>query len=157
MGDTTSNQALIFSPPFSPVPLEQPSFPNYTLPSANATFPPQPSSPRNYTLVFTTTSSQSVRLSGLPRTTCAVRAVAQQGNDEVTVISTDQSEGMWLRDPQGWRWQWLIGGLTPQTNYTMYMLQAGQLASTRPVNFVTKAGAYLIAGSNTEKTDGRRR
>ncbi|CDO70669.1 hypothetical protein BN946_scf184761.g6 [Trametes cinnabarina] len=66
LGDTTSNQALIFSPPFDPVQPVQPSFPNYTLPAANLSFPPPPSPPTNYTLVFAPTSSSG--LSSIPRT-----------------------------------------------------------------------------------------
>ncbi|KAI0739466.1 stretch-activated Ca2+-permeable channel component-domain-containing protein [Daedaleopsis nitida] len=139
VGDTTSNQALIFSPPFSPEPLVQPTYPNYTLPAASLSFPAQPTSPRNYTLIYTTTSSSP--LGSIPRTTCALRA-ASKGDRTIVARSTEQSAGMWLRDPLGWRWQWLVEGLTPNTNYTAYMLQTGKLAATYPVNLVTKSASF---------------
>ena len=51
------NQAIIFAPPFDPPPIDQPSYPNYTLPSANLSLPEPPSTPVDYSLVFATTSS----------------------------------------------------------------------------------------------------
>lgn len=142
VGDTTSNQALIFSPPFNPEPILQPTYPNYTLPAANLTFPSEPSTPPNYSLVFATTESSTIKT--LPRTTCAIRAAAQRDTTSaVTMLSANQSEGLWLRDPEGWRWQWLVGGLTPRTNYTAYMLQTGKLAATSPLYFVTKSGTFV--------------
>lgn len=58
----------------------------------------------------------------------------------IDFLTANQSQGLWLKDPNGWRWQWFIGGLTPRTNYTAYTLQNGMLAAARPVNFVTKSG-----------------
>ncbi|KAI1787502.1 stretch-activated Ca2+-permeable channel component-domain-containing protein [Ganoderma leucocontextum] len=138
LGDTTSNQALVFSPPFDPQSIHQPTFPNYTLPSANMSLPSQPSSPTNHTLILTQTSSSP--FNGLPRTACAIRT--QQNTRSVTTLSSTQSVGMWLKNTDGWRWEWFVGGLTPNTNYTAYTLQDGQLAASRPVNFVTKSPAF---------------
>ena len=134
LGDTTSNQVLLFSPPFSPPSRDRPTYPNYSLPSANLSFPTGPSSPLNYTLYFTTTSSSS--LTSHPRTGCALRALRGPTyfNEDATA-----SDGLWLKDEQGWRWQWLIGGLSPTTNYTAFAILEGTKVS-QPINFVTKSG-----------------
>ncbi|PIL34269.1 transporter [Ganoderma sinense ZZ0214-1] len=139
LGDTTSNQALLFSPPFDPQTIQQPTFPNYTFPPANFSLPSQPSSPTNHTLILAQTSSSP--FNGLPRTTCAIRS--QQNTRGVTTLSSSQSVGIWLKNTDGWRWEWFVGGLTPKTNYTAYTLQDGQLAASRPINFVTKS-AYAV-------------
>ena len=153
MGDTTSNQALIFSPAFSPAPIDEPSYPNYTLPSANLSVPEPPSNPSNYSLVFANTSSGA--LQSLPRTTCAIRAVAEQGvRSGIDFLTANQSQGLWLKDPNGWRWQWFIGGLTPRTNYTAYTLQNGMLAAAKPVNFVTKSGTWICPPHGATYTPG---
>lgn len=49
------------------------------------------------------------------------------------------ADGLWLKDEAGWRWQWLISGLQPQTNYTAYVVQNNTKVS-QPINFVTKSG-----------------
>lgn len=136
IGDTTSNQALLFSPSFDHQVVQQSSFPNYTFASANLSLPSPPSSPVNHTLILAQTSSSPFK--GLPRTTCALRT--QQKTRGVTTLSSTQSVGLWLRDVDGWRWEWFVGGLTPNTNYTAYTLEDGQLAASRPINFVTKSG-----------------
>ncbi|KAI0653108.1 stretch-activated cation channel Mid1 [Cubamyces menziesii] len=140
VGDTTANQALLFSPPFNPVPTEEPTFPNYTLPAANLSFPPTPSPPTNYSLVIAPTASNG--LSSLPRTVCALKnAVSKQGTILVTPAS-GSSQGLWLRDSDGWRWQWLVNGLNPRTNYTLFALRDGVLASSEPFYFVTKSATF---------------
>ncbi|TBU28826.1 stretch-activated Ca2+-permeable channel component-domain-containing protein [Dichomitus squalens] len=138
LGDTTSNQALIFSPAFDPPTLQQPGFPNYTLPAANLSIPPEPSSPTNYTLVFAPTFSAPFQ--GLPRTSCAIKSRSTAKG--VITLSSVQSDGLWLRDMNGWRWEWFLGGLTAKTNYTAYTLQQGQLAASKPINFVTKSPTF---------------
>nr|AVM41529.1 Mid [Ganoderma lucidum] len=138
VGDTTSNQALLFSPPFDPQVVQQSSFPNYTFASANLSLPSPPSSPINHTLIFAQTSSSPFK--GLPRTICAIRT--QQNTRGVTTLSSTQSAGLWLKNTDGWRWEWFVGGLTPNTNYTAYTLEDGQLAASRPINFVTKSAAF---------------
>ena len=53
-----------------------------------------------------------------------------------------QGEKLWLRDADGWRTEWLVGGLSPQTNYTAYALQDGTKVSG-PIFLSTKSGTYL--------------
>ncbi|KAI0631556.1 stretch-activated Ca2+-permeable channel component-domain-containing protein [Trametes polyzona] len=137
VGDTTSNQAFVFSPPFSPPPTETPAYPNYTLPPANLSFTP-PSPPVNYTLLLAPTSQS--KLTSLPRTACALRAAAPANGG--TLIPPSVSQGLWLRDSDGWRWQWLLNALSPNTNYTMFAFRNGALASTPPVYFITKSAAF---------------
>lgn len=99
VGDTTSNQALVFSPPFDSPPIDAPTFPNYTLPSANLSFTP-PASPPKYTLILAPTAQSNLTL--LP----ALRAAAPA--NAATLIPPFVAEGVWLRDSDGWRWQWLF-------------------------------------------------
>ncbi|KAH0835688.1 stretch-activated Ca2+-permeable channel component-domain-containing protein [Lanmaoa asiatica] len=94
LGDTTSSQAILFSYPFLPVPIEQPSFPNYTLPPANLSIPDVPSAIPNFTLVIAPTSAQ---LSSLPQTVCALLNTPSAGSIA--------GNGPWLRNSQGWRSQ----------------------------------------------------
>ncbi|KAI0349820.1 hypothetical protein OH77DRAFT_1490121 [Trametes cingulata] len=136
--DTTSNQALVFSPPFDPPLVQHPTFPNYTLPPANLSFPSAPSAPTNYTLLLAPTSVSKLTL--LPQTACALRAAAPANG--ATLIPPSVSEGLWLRDADGWRWQWLLNALGPRTNYTVFALQDGQLASSPPAYFVTKSPTF---------------
>ncbi|OJT04211.1 Stretch-activated cation channel MID1 [Trametes pubescens] len=137
VGDTTSNQALVFSPPFDPPPIDSPTFPNYTLPSANLSFTP-PASPPNYTLILAPTAQSNLTL--LPRTACALRVAAPA--NAATLIPPFVAEGVWLRDSDGWRWQWLLNALSPLTNYTMFAIRTGELASSAPAYFVTKSATF---------------
>ncbi|KAH9847078.1 stretch-activated cation channel Mid1 [Lenzites betulinus] len=137
LGDTTSNQALVFSPPFDPLPTEIPTFPNYTLPPANLSFTP-PSSPINVTLLLAVTAQSN--LASLPRTACALKAAAPV--NKATPVPSSISEGLWLRDSDGWRYQWLLNGLSPRTNYTMFAYRDDGLASSEPVYFVTKSATF---------------
>ncbi|OBZ71893.1 hypothetical protein A0H81_03524 [Grifola frondosa] len=137
LGGTASNQALPFSPPFSPITYASPTYPNYTLPPANLTFPPARSSPPDYSLHIVQTSSSS--LSTMPRTACAIRNLRTAS---ATLVSASSSQGLWLHDDDGWLWQWLIGGLTPLTNYTAFAMQ-DQTKMSRPINFVTKSAAFI--------------
>ncbi|OBZ73627.1 hypothetical protein A0H81_06565 [Grifola frondosa] len=137
LGGTASNQALPFSPPFSPITYASPTYPNYTLPPANLTFPPARSSPPDYSLHIVQTSSSS--LSTMPRTACAIRNLRTAST---TLVSASSSQGLWLRDDDGWLWQWLIGGLTPLTNYMAFAVQ-DQTKMSRPINFVTKSAAFI--------------
>jgi hypothetical protein len=133
LGDTTSNEAILFSPPFAPAPNEQPTYPNYTLPLANLTLPTPPSSP-NFTLILSPTSSSLA--AGL-QTGCRLASTQSSGNQI--------SQSPWLRDQDGWRSQWLIGGLTPTTNYTAFVIQDSTKVSG-PIYLVTKSGksAHLL-------------
>ncbi|KAF7799150.1 hypothetical protein EIP86_010381 [Pleurotus ostreatoroseus] len=135
LGDTTSNQALLFSPPIASAPVpENPSYPNYTLSSANLSYPVGPSSPLGVTLSIFPTSSSS--LSSLPRTGCALRNSSTEG---FVNVGAKESEGLWLKNDDGWRWQWVVNGLQPQTNYTVFAVTNGTHVSG-PINFVTKSG-----------------
>jgi calcium channel MID1 len=130
LGDTTSNEALVFSPPFAPISPEQPSYPNYTLPPANLSLPSPPSSP-NFTLILAPTSSSL----SVPQTGCRLSAIQSSGNE--------LNQTLWLRDQTGWRSQWLIGGLNPATNYTAFVVQDSTKVSG-PIYFLTKSGEYKL-------------
>lgn len=143
LGDTTSNQALIFSHPLSysnTTNIEDPSYPNYVLPPANISLPSgAPALPIDVALFIAPTSSSD--LTSLPRTGCAIRAASIRGSQ---LLTTEQrkDDGLWLRDSDSWRWQWLLAGLTPLTNYTTYAIENGTKVSG-PINFVTKSGTFL--------------
>ncbi|THH16037.1 hypothetical protein EW146_g4535 [Bondarzewia mesenterica] len=130
LGDTTSNQALIYSPAFSSPNITDPTYPNYALPAANLSFPTAPSSSPNFTLIFAN-SSQSI--SSLPQTACALRSMRRSG----TVLE----EQLWLRDTDGWRTEWLLGGLSPSTNYTVYTIQDDTKISG-PIYIATKSASF---------------
>ncbi|KIM79387.1 hypothetical protein PILCRDRAFT_823657 [Piloderma croceum F 1598] len=129
LGDTTSNGAILFSPPFAPAPNEQPTYPNYTLPLANLTPPTPPSSP-NFTLILSPTSSSLA--AGL-QTGCKLASIQSSGNQI--------SQTPWLRDQDGWRSQWLIGSLTSATNYTAFVIRDSTKVSG-PIYLVTKSAAF---------------
>lgn len=129
LGDTTSNEALIFSLPFAPAPPEQPSYPNYTLSRANPSIPNPPTSP-NFTLVLFPTSS-----SFIPQTGCRLTATQSSGNQ--------LNQTLWLRDETGWRSQWLVGGLNPATNFTVFVVQDSTKISG-PIYFLTKSGEHNL-------------
>ncbi|KAG6373620.1 stretch-activated Ca2+-permeable channel component-domain-containing protein [Boletus reticuloceps] len=130
LGDTTSNQTILFSHPFLPMPIAQPSFPNYTLPPANLAAPDIPSSIPNFTLVIAPASAQ---LSSLPQTACALLNAPSTGS----IVGNDP----WLRSSEGWRSQWLVDGLSPSTNYTAYVIQDA-LKVSGPIYFATKSGNF---------------
>lgn len=131
LGDTSANQAILYSYPFDPPSVDQPSYPNYTLPDANTTFPTAPSSRSlsNFSLVFARTAKAN--LTKLPQTGCALRNVTNSGQ----IIE----QQLWLRDSDGWRSEWLLGGLTPGTNYTAYTIENGTKVSG-PIYLTTKTG-----------------
>ncbi|EPQ53149.1 hypothetical protein GLOTRDRAFT_117225 [Gloeophyllum trabeum ATCC 11539] len=133
LGETTSNQALIFSPPFSPPPIVSPSYPNYTLPPANLTYPEQPSTAAatNFTLVLAPTSSS---LASQLQTGCSLTSSPSQAGSQIF-------QSLWLRDEKGWRSQWLMGGLTPLTNYTAYVV-TNQTKVSGPIYFTTKSALF---------------
>ncbi|KAG1734588.1 stretch-activated cation channel Mid1 [Suillus lakei] len=114
LGDTTNTQALIFSPPFSPIESSPSTYPNYTLSPANLSTPSPPSS-----------SSRIL-------SSCGINSTSSSGS----MLSND----LWLRDNHGWRSQWLIDDLTPSTNYTAYVIQ-DQVKLSGPIYFTTKSRA----------------
>ena len=142
-GDSTANEALLFSPPFfAPPPPSVPTYPNYTLPPANTTlpsFPPPPdesSLTPNFTLFL---APLDVGLPSLPQTACAVRARVT-GDSSVAQSAQVLAEQMWLRDERGWRREWLVGRLAALTNYSVYAIQDGTRLSG-PIYFTTKSGS----------------
>lgn len=140
LGDTTTNQALLFSPSLAAAPLPNaPTYPNYTLPPANLPYPSAPESLQanvNASVFIAPTSALSS--ASMPLTGCAMRSSAIQGS--IMIDDTGSADnGLWLKDQDGWRWQWLVSGLQPQTNYTAYVVQNDTKVS-QPINFVTKSG-----------------
>jgi len=129
-GDSTGNQAIFFSPPFESVEFTQPTFPNYTLPSAQTPFSvSQPSSTPQFSLTLVETSSASGLLQ---RSSCALRAASSVG--------TVKNQTNWIRDgAEGWRSKWLVDGLTPGTNYSAFVSQDG-IKVIGPLYFSTKSG-----------------
>ncbi|KAF9220568.1 hypothetical protein BS17DRAFT_786749 [Gyrodon lividus] len=130
LGDTTANQAIIFSHAFYPESPEQPNYPNYTLPPANLSASDNPPFTPTFNLVIAPTSSQ---LSSLPQTACTLINTSSTSS----IIKND----LWLRDMDGWRSQWLIDGLSPSTNYTAYVIQ-DQLKVSGPIYFATKSAGF---------------
>ncbi|KAI6001327.1 hypothetical protein EDD15DRAFT_2516474 [Pisolithus albus] len=63
-GDSSANQAILFSPPFAFETMTNPTYPNYTLPPANSSLPEAPPSP-TFDLVL---APLSARLTSLPQT-----------------------------------------------------------------------------------------
>jgi calcium channel MID1 len=136
LGDTTLNQAILFSPPLANSSKSPSSYPNYTLPAANLSLesPPGPLVASNFSLaIFPTSSSPAGRI---PRTGCALRA-ATNGTGSIL------NEMLWQRGDQMWRHEWMIGALTPLTNYTAYGIINGTQISG-PTYFMTKSGQWTI-------------
>ena len=124
----------MFSPPIAPVETFSPTYPNYTLLPANMSLPPEPESPAEYSLFIAATTSSA--FTSLPRTGCAFRDSA---NNVGQYLTPSDSKGPWPRDSDGWRWQWFVNGLVPNTNYTVYAVQ-NETRVTPPVYFSTKSG-----------------
>jgi calcium channel MID1 len=127
LGDTTANEALLFSPPFAPFDVPQPTYPNYTLPAANMSQPPPPATTPNFNLTLFATPLQG------PRTACFL--ATQSGVGKVA------EKSLWARDPTGFRTQWLLSGLAPSTNYTAFVLQDASVSG--PIWLATKSGAFF--------------
>ncbi|PPQ87581.1 hypothetical protein CVT25_006081 [Psilocybe cyanescens] len=143
-GDTTANQALLFSAPFLALPdalTQRPTYPNYTLPAANMSQPALPSGAAvpNVTLVLSETPDGGSGSGSLLRTGCALDRAAIGAGQRVGTIA---SETVWARDDGlGWRMQWVVEGLTPSTNYTAYVVTDSTTVSG-PIYFATKSAAF---------------
>lgn len=134
-GDSTSNQAIIFSSVLAPAPpLDTPVYPNFTFISANPT-PPTPSisgSMPNTTLIVSSTVNRP-----LLRTACFLDA------SRVSTAGTIVNSSLWLRGPKdGWRTEWLLSGLDPRTNYTAFVVQDAHKVSG-PIFFITKSASFM--------------
>ncbi|KAF9443962.1 hypothetical protein P691DRAFT_787313 [Macrolepiota fuliginosa MF-IS2] len=52
------------------------------------------------------------------------------------------STPLWLRNlPDGWRTKYFLGGFTPSTNYTAFIIQDSHKVSG-PINFLTKSASF---------------
>ncbi|KAJ7220131.1 stretch-activated Ca2+-permeable channel component-domain-containing protein [Mycena pura] len=131
LGDTTATQALLFSAPFAPQSPQDPTYPNYTLPDAEPAVPAAPANPVNNTVVVLPTTNSSS--AGTPQTACMLLAQKPSG----TVVN----ESLWLRDAAGWRTEWLLDGLSPNTNYTAYVVESSHKVSG-PIYFTTKSPSF---------------
>ena len=134
-GDSTSNQAIIFSPVLAPPPpLDTPTYPNFTFLSANPS-PPTPSisgSMPNTKLIVSSTVDRP-----LLRTACFLNS------SRVPATGTIVNSSLWLRDPEdGWRTEWSLSDLNPRTNYTAFVVQDARKVSG-PIFFVTKSASFL--------------
>ena len=131
-GDSTGSQAILFSSPFEGIQATQPNFPNYTLPPVQTPFSvSQPSSTAQFNLTLLETSSASGLLT---RSSCALRAT--------TSVGKVKNQTNWIREQaEGWRSKWLVEGLTPGTNYSVFISQDGTKVSG-PLYFTTKSGQY---------------
>ncbi|KAJ6577432.1 stretch-activated cation channel Mid1 [Mycena capillaripes] len=131
LGDTTATQAILFSPPFSPPDVQDPKYPNYTLPAAIPSIPAPPSPPpENYTLIVSPTSNA---LPSMQQTACMISKQKSTG--------FVANETLWLRDSSGWRTEWFMTGLTAKTNYTAYVILDTYKVS-KPMYFTTKSSTF---------------
>lgn len=129
-GDSTSNQAILFSPPLFRLEVPGPTYPNYTLYPVDIPQDGRPTTTPDYTLsLFPTSSLQG----SFPRSGCFL---SRQLDSDVNV-----NQSLWLRDEQGWRSQFLLGGLTPSTNYTAFLLESSSIVRG-PIYFTTKSAAF---------------
>ncbi|KZT50476.1 hypothetical protein CALCODRAFT_504687 [Calocera cornea HHB12733] len=133
VGDTTQSLALVFSPPFLPPEVTPQTYPNYTLPPVQPSWQP-PADSYNYTLfVFPTT--EDTPTSANDTSSQGLRAV----NGVVQLASNATDSSLVLRDPiEGWRRQWLVGGLNASTNYTVFTVEDRSQVVTGPVYLLTK-------------------
>lgn len=139
LGDTTANQVLVFSPPFDPPILQDPTYPTYSLPSANTTAPLPPPSLQQTDFNILIQSTADLNDAALPQTGCAIRNAAEN-----STAKTIASQQLWLKDGMGWRNQWVVEALNPATNYTVWVVVNNTEVST-PAHFATKSGVYVLA------------
>ncbi|KIP02455.1 hypothetical protein PHLGIDRAFT_95971, partial [Phlebiopsis gigantea 11061_1 CR5-6] len=140
LGDTTNNQVLLFSPVLANATLsDSPTYPNYTLPPANLAQPSSDPGLLNGLSLFVAPTT-ALNGSSLPLTGCAMRN-GQKPVGMTIGTSNATGNGLWLKDEDGWRFQWLVNGLSAQTNYTAYVIQDGTKLSG-PINFVTKSVSF---------------
>jgi len=133
LGDTTSVQALLFSQAFAPYPGSEPTYPNYTLPDVNSSFPSLPSSIPNFTLALLTTSSAPF----LFKSACAIQSL----NSSENMVQSQLNTSTISRGEEGFRNQWMVEGLQASTNYTAFVLQDGTKVSQQ-IFFETKSSQF---------------
>lgn len=137
-GDSTSTQAIIFSPPFADAPVDEPSYPYYTLPSANPSDGPSPPEPPSQTLLVYQTSNISSMVQQFSQSFCGM--LEMPGN--LATAQRPLTKTVVLRDDAGWRSQWVIEDLKPATNYTVFIINNATTVSP-PLYFTTKSGMSL--------------
>lgn len=140
LGDTTSSQAILFSYPVVPFSIKYPfnpsvpSFPNYTFPAANMSQPPLPqdATQNNISLIILPTSSSS----DIPQTGCYLSSQSSAG--------TPMSPTLWARDSSGFSFQYFISDLSPQTNYTAFLISSTPTvrSTSGPIYFTTKSSSF---------------
>ncbi|KAK4683913.1 calcium channel MID1, partial [Tremellales sp. Uapishka_1] len=142
LGDTTADTALLFSSLLSSDQIPQPSYPNYTLPSAQVAFsagsPPTLSSLSIYVVPTSSSPSQS----GLDNSMCAVTTTSTSTGSLGADSLLNEVGPRWMRvdGEEGWRWTWAITGLLPQGNYTAWVVNGGDLSG--PIWFSTKEESF---------------
>ncbi|WWC61161.1 uncharacterized protein I303_103741 [Kwoniella dejecticola CBS 10117] len=156
LGDTTSNQALIFSPLLYSYSEAEPSYPNYTLPSAQLPLVPindlspdslvsgNTSLSENLTLyVVPTSSDNSPTTNQLEYSQCAISlAVNTTGSlAEKVIVRTEEPQWSTVDSLAGYRQYWVIGGLEAGTNYTTWLKDQNGVWSG-PIWFNTKAASF---------------
>ncbi|KAH6897652.1 calcium channel [Coprinopsis sp. MPI-PUGE-AT-0042] len=112
LGDTTANQAILFSQAFAIPPPRRPTYPNYTMD------PTDLPAGEDY-----------------PRSSCFLASQSQIDTGDLTL-----EDSPWHRDEEGWRMQYIVRGLTPATNYTAYILESAKVLG--PIFFATKSAAF---------------
>lgn len=64
--------------------------------------------------------------------------------DSDFALNTDRAEASFVQRPAGWRWDWVIQGLSSdETNYTAWVMEPGDTNRGTifgPINLVTKEG-----------------
>lgn len=138
-GDTTATQALIFSSPFLDAPREEVTYPNYVLPPANSSIPDSVPTPPTQNLLVYKTANISSLVGLLNASFCAMAELP--GNQ--IAPSRPLTSSTVLRDSTGWRTQWLLEGLAPSTNYTIFIVQDQALVSP-PLYLSTKSGKHFF-------------
>ncbi|KAF8308581.1 hypothetical protein DL93DRAFT_2142285 [Clavulina sp. PMI_390] len=137
-GDSTSTQAIVFSPPFLDAPINEPSYPNYTLPNANLSDASPPPAAPSQTLLLYQTSNISSLVAEFNQSFCGMPLIP--GN--VVATGKELTKSVVLRDSSGWRTQFIIEGLTPSTNYTAFIIEADGSSVTQPLYFTTKSTSF---------------
>lgn len=145
VGDTTATQAIFFSPVFAPSNHISPKFPNYTLPLGELDTPDPPGNTPNFTLVLLPTNRLPPNFQ-LQSSVCAIQSLANGADGGVTIpSSSSQVDGLTVTTSpvlkgikEGWRFQWLVEGLKPATNYTIWTIQDNEILGG-PINALTKS------------------
>ena len=116
-----------------------PTYPNYTLLPANVSTMASPPTPPSQTLLVFQTSNISSSILEFNRSACGITHVP--GN--VVSFGNPLTTTTVLRDTNGWRTQWVLEGLTPSTNYTVFIVENTTVISG-PLYFLTKSGQSLF-------------